>query len=63
MAIDTMGERLKNGEATVDIFGYVSLLRNQRNFMVQTEVSLICFQSLCYHSSLARTSTSSSMKL
>ena len=74
MAIDTMVERLKNNETMVDIFGYVSMLRNQRNFMVQTEVSPVsCSVTFCYppsspslpppHPSLLRTSTSSSMRL
>ena len=38
--IDTMLERLKNGDQLVDVYGHVSLLRTQRNFMVQTEVSV-----------------------
>ena len=37
IVIDTMLERLKNGDELIDIYGHVSLLRTQRPFMVQTE--------------------------
>ena len=37
--IDSSLQRIYSGEETVDIYGHVSLLRTQRNFMVQTEVS------------------------
>ena len=37
IVIDTMLERLKNGDDTLDIYGHVSLLRTQRPYMVQTE--------------------------
>ena len=33
-----MLERIKN-ENTVDIYGYITMLRSQRNFMVQNDVS------------------------
>ncbi|GIX68631.1 tyrosine-protein phosphatase Lar [Caerostris extrusa] len=36
VVIDSMLERLKN-ESTVDIYGHVTCLRAQRNYMVQTE--------------------------
>ena len=36
--IDSMLERVKH-ENTVDIYGHVTVLRTQRNFMVQTGVS------------------------
>ena len=51
IVIDTMLERLKNGDTLVDVYGHVSLLRTQRNFMVQTEVSvggdMYLFVSVC----------------
>ena len=37
IVIDTMLERLRNGDDTLDIYGHVSLLRTQRPYMVQTE--------------------------
>ena len=36
--IDTMLQRILHGEQSVDIYAHVTLLRNQRNYMVQTEV-------------------------
>ena len=36
--IYSMIERMKANRRTVDIYGHVSLLRTQRNYMVQTEV-------------------------
>ena len=38
IVIDSMLERIKN-ENTVDIYGYITMLRSQRNFMVQNDVS------------------------
>ena len=37
IVIDSMLERIKH-EKTVDIYGHVTCLRAQRNYMVQTEV-------------------------
>ncbi|KAM9819447.1 receptor-type tyrosine-protein phosphatase delta-like isoform 13-T13 [Syngnathus typhle] len=36
VVIDAMAERIKH-EKTVDIYGHVTLMRSQRNYMVQTE--------------------------
>ncbi|XP_077428209.1 receptor-type tyrosine-protein phosphatase delta-like isoform X19 [Vanacampus margaritifer] len=36
IVIDAMAERIKH-EKTVDIYGHVTLMRSQRNYMVQTE--------------------------
>lgn len=36
IAIDSMLERIRS-EATVDVYGHVTCLRAQRNYMVQTE--------------------------
>ena len=41
IVIDSMLERVKH-ENTVDIYGHVTVLRTQRNFMVQTGVSANC---------------------
>ena len=38
IVIDSMLQRLKHGDDVLDIYGHVTLLRSQRNFMVQTEV-------------------------
>ena len=38
IVIYSMLERMKANKKTVDIYGHVSLLRTQRNYMVQTEV-------------------------
>lgn len=38
IAIHSTLERLDAREELVDIYGHVSLLRSQRNYMVQTEV-------------------------
>ena len=38
IVIDTMLQRILHGEQSVDIYAHVTLLRNQRNYMVQTEV-------------------------
>ena len=48
VVIDSMLQRILHGEDSVDIYGHVTLLRNQRNFMVQTEVGylIIC---TCIH--------------
>ncbi len=46
IVIDTMLQRLVNEEDMVDIYGHVSLLRTQRNYMVQTEVSAL---TQCYY--------------
>ena len=40
-----MLERVKH-ENTVDIYGHVTVLRTQRNFMVQTGVSVNCTMSV-----------------
>ena len=40
-----MLERIKN-ENTVDIYGYITMLRSQRNFMVQNDVSDVMIISL-----------------
>jgi len=40
IVIDSMLERMKHKDHNVDIYGHVSLLRAQRNYMVQTEVSV-----------------------
>ena len=37
VVIDSMIRRIRSGIDTLDVFGHVSLLRSQRNFMVQTE--------------------------
>jgi len=37
IVIDSMLERMKHKDHNVDIYGHVSLLRAQRNYMVQTE--------------------------
>ena len=37
IVIDSMIRRIVSGAETLDVFGHVSLLRSQRNFMVQTE--------------------------
>lgn len=36
IVIDAMTERIKH-EKTVDVYGHVTLMRSQRNYMVQTE--------------------------
>lgn len=36
IVIDAMTERIKH-EKTIDIYGHVTLMRSQRNYMVQTE--------------------------
>lgn len=36
IVIDAMAERIKH-EKTIDIYGHVTLMRSQRNYMVQTE--------------------------
>ncbi len=41
IVIDTMLQRLMHEEEMVDIYGHVSLLRTQRNYMIQTEVPAI----------------------
>ena len=40
IVIYSMLERMKANKETVDIYGHVSLLRTQRNYMVQTEVGM-----------------------
>ena len=44
IVIDAMLERIKH-EKTVDIYGHVTCLRAQRNYMVQTEVIIFFFFS------------------
>lgn len=41
IVIDSMLQRLAQEEEIVDIYGHVSLLRSQRNYMVQTEVGVL----------------------
>lgn len=38
IAIDSMLQRIDN-DNTVDIYGYVTMMRSQRNFMIQNDVS------------------------
>ena len=38
IVIDTMLQRLMHEDEMLDIYGHVSLLRSQRNYMIQTEV-------------------------
>lgn len=38
IAIDTMLQRLMHEEELLDIYGHLTLLRSQRNYMIQTEV-------------------------
>jgi protein tyrosine phosphatase len=46
IVIDTMLERLKF-EKTIDIYGHVTCLRSQRNYMIQTEEQYIfCYDSI-----------------
>lgn len=40
IVIDSMLERLRNSDSLMDVYGHVTLLRTQRNYMVQTEVSI-----------------------
>ena len=40
IVIDTMLQRLMHEEEMIDIYGHVSLLRTQRNYMIQTEVCI-----------------------
>lgn len=47
IVIDTMLERLKAGDKSVDIYGHVTCLRSQRNYMVQTEEQYIfCYDAV-----------------
>jgi netrin-G3 ligand len=39
IVIDTMLQRLMHEDEMLDIYGHVSLLRTQRNYMIQTEAS------------------------
>ena len=48
-----MIERMKANKNTVDIYGQVSLLRTQRNYMVQTEVKKEIVSSLSHTLSLS----------
>lgn len=41
IVIDSMLQRLAQGEDHIDIYGHVSLLRAQRSDMVQTEVGVV----------------------
>ena len=46
IVIDTMLERLKF-EKTVDVYGHVTCLRSQRNYMIQTEEQYVfCYDSI-----------------
>ena len=47
IVIYSMLERMKASRPSVDIYGHVSLLRTQRNYMVQTEVSSMYTRYLC----------------
>ena len=38
IVIDSMLSRVLNGDEYLDIYGFVTLLRHQRNFMIQTDV-------------------------
>ncbi len=47
IVIDSMLERVKSDEKTIDIYGHVTCLRAQRNYMVQTEDQYIfCYDAL-----------------
>ena len=43
IVIDSALTRLKENLSTIDIYGHVSLLRSQRPYMVQHEVSVLLF--------------------
>ena len=45
IVIDSMLERI-DSDNTVDIYGYVTMLRSQRDFMVQNDVSVSCFSCI-----------------
>ena len=49
IVIDSMLERLKQ-ERTVDVYGHVTCLRSQRNYMVQTEEQYIFIHDAIYES-------------
>ena len=53
IVIYSMIERMKANKNTVDIYGQVSLLRTQRNYMVQTEVKKDIVSSLSHTLSLS----------
>ena len=38
IVIDSMLSKILNGDECLDIYGFVTLLRHQRNFMIQTDV-------------------------
>ena len=46
IAIDSMLQRIEN-DYTVDIYGYVTMMRSQRNFMIQSDVSSDCTTISC----------------
>jgi receptor-type tyrosine-protein phosphatase F len=51
IVIDSMLERMKT-EATIDIYGHVTCLRAQRNYMVQTEEQYIFIHEALLESAL-----------
>ena len=64
IVIDTMLQRLMHEEEMLDIYGHVSLLRTQRNYMIQTEVGAwLGSEGICFMRCLVcRTSISLCMK-
>ncbi len=38
IVIDSMLSKILNGDEIIDIYGCVTMLRHQRNFMIQTDV-------------------------
>ena len=46
IVIDSALTRLRENLSTIDIYGHVSLLRSQRPYMVQHEVSMLLFKPM-----------------
>ena len=52
IVIDSMLSKVLHEDSYIDIYGYVTLLRNKRNYMIQTDVRLTIHVHVYYSNNI-----------